>query len=119
VSRLSEQSSTLLRQEMALAKTELRQEIREAGKAGGMFGGAALTGLLALLLVSFAAAWALGDISALNPALGFLIVGLIYAVIAGVLAMSGRSAAENVDPSLPETKQSLQEDAQWAKNQPR
>lgn len=119
VSRLSEQSSTLFRQELALAKTELRQEIRAAGKAGGIFGGAALTGFLALLLLSFAAAWALGDLSVLNPALGFLIVGLVYAIVAGLLAMTGKSTAEDIDPSLPETQQSLKEDVQWAKNQPR
>lgn len=119
ISRLTDQSSTLFRQEMELAKTELKQEIRKAGKAGGMFGAAALTGFLAVLLLSFAFAWALGDIEALNPALGFLIVGVIYAVIAGVLALQGRSTAEDVDPSLPHTTQSLKEDARWAKNQPR
>lgn len=118
MSRLSEQSSTLFRQELTLAKTELRQEIRQVGRAGGMFGGAALTGLLALLLLSFAAAWALGDIAALNPALGFLIVGLVYAVVAGVLAVTGKSTAEEIEP-LPETKESVKEDVQWAKNQPR
>jgi uncharacterized membrane protein YqjE len=119
ISRLTDQSSTLFRQEIELAKTELKQEIRTAGKAGGLFGGAALAGFLALLLLSFAVAWALGDIDALNPALGFLIVGAIYAVVAGVLAMQGRNSAEDVDPSLPHTTASLKEDARWAKNQPR
>jgi len=119
LSRLTDQSSTLFRQEIELAKTELKAEIRTAGKAGGLFGGAAFVGFLAVLLLSFAAAWALGDLDPLNPALGFLIVGLVYAVIAGVLAMQGRSTAQEVDPSLPETTQSLKEDAQWAKNQPR
>lgn len=119
ISRLTDQSSTLFRQEIELAKTELKQEIRVAGKAGGLFGGAALVGFLAALLLSFAAAWALGDLSFLNPALGFLIVGVIYAVIAAVLGLQGRSTAQDVDPSLPQTTRSLKEDAQWAKNQPR
>jgi hypothetical protein len=119
IARLTDQYSTLFRQELELAKTELKAEIRTAGKAGGMFGGAALTGFLAVLLLSFAAAWALGDLEPLNPALGFLIVGVIYAIVAGVLAMQGRSTAHDVDPSLPETTQSLKEDAQWAKNQSR
>ena len=119
ISRLTDQSSTLFRQEIELAKTELKQEIRTAGRAGGLIGGAALAGLFALLLLSFAVAWALGDIGALNPALGFLIVGLVYAVVAGVLAMQGRSTAEDVDPSLPHTTESLKEDARWARNQPR
>lgn len=119
ITRLTDQSSTLFRQELELAKTELKQEIRRAGKAGGLFGGAALAGFLAVLLLSFAAAWALGDLDALNPALGFLIVGVIYAAVAGVLAVQGRSTAQEVETSLPETTQSLKEDAQWAKNQPR
>jgi hypothetical protein len=119
ISRLTDQSSTLFRQEIELAKTEIKQEIRTAGKASGMFGGAALAGFLALLLLSFALAWALGDIAALNPALGFLIVGVSYAVVAGALAVQGRSTAEEVDPSLPHTTASLEEDARWAKNQPR
>lgn len=119
VSRLTEQSSTLVRQELELAKTEIKQEVRRAGKAGGLFGGAAVTGFLAALLLSFAVAWALGDLEPLNPALGFLIVGVVYAIVAGVLAMQGKSSAQDIDPSLPETTESIKEDVQWAKNQPR
>jgi hypothetical protein len=117
ISRLISQSSTLFREELQLAKTELRQEIRKAGKAGGMFGGAAVTGFLAVLLLSFAAAWGLGDL--MEPWLGFLIVGVIWAIVAGVLAMQGKSAVDEVDASLPETTQSVKEDVQWAKSQPR
>ena len=117
VSRLTNQSSTLFRQELQLAKTELRQEIRKAGRAGGMFGGAAVTGHLAALLLSFAAAWGLAE--AIAPALGFLIVGVIWAIVAGVLAMRGKGVADDVEPSLPETTESIKEDVQWAKNQPR
>jgi hypothetical protein len=117
ISRLTNQSSNLFRQELQLAKTELRQEIRKAGKAGGMFGAAAITGFLAVLLLSFALAWGLGDL--MEPWLGFLIVGVIWAIVAGVLAMQGKSAADDVDPSLPETSESIKEDVQWAKNQPR
>jgi hypothetical protein len=117
VSRLTTQLSTLFRQELQLAKAELRQEIRKAGKAGGLFGGATVTAFLALLLLSFAAAWGLGDL--LEPWLGFLIVGLIWAIVAGVLAMQGKSTAQALEPSLPETTESLKEDVQWAKNQPR
>lgn len=119
ISRLTDQSSTLFRQELQLAKTELRHEIRKAGRAGGMLGAAAVTGFLAVLLLSFALAWTLGDLEPLNPALGFLIVGLIYAVVAGVLGMQGKNKAEEIDTSLPETTESIKEDVQWAKNQPR
>jgi hypothetical protein len=118
LSRLISQSSTLFREELQLAKTELRQEIRKAGRAGGMFGAAAATGFLAVLLLSFAAAWGLGDLTE-QPWLGFLIVGVIWAIVAGVLAMQGKSAADEVDASLPETTKSVKEDVQWAKNQPR
>jgi hypothetical protein len=117
VSRLTDQTSTLFRQELQLAKAELSQEIRKAGKAGGMFGGATVTGFLALLLLSFAAAWGLGDL--MEPWLGFLIVGVLWAAGAGVLAMQARSAASAIDPSLSETTESIKEDVQWARNQPR
>ncbi|HSJ43334.1 MAG TPA: phage holin family protein [Euzebyales bacterium] len=71
VSRLTDQSSTLFRQEIELAKNELKAEIHTAGRAGGLFGGAALVGFLAAVLLSFAAAWALGDLSFLTRRWGF------------------------------------------------
>lgn len=117
VSRLTNQTSTLFRKELDLAKTELRQEIRKAGRAGGMFGGAAVAGFIAALLLSFAAAWGLGEV--MPPAVGFLVVGVIWAIVAAVLGMQGKNAADELDTSLPETTESIKEDVQWAKNQPR
>lgn len=117
VSRLTNQTSNLFRKELDLAKTELRQEIRKAGRAGGMFGGAAVAGFIAALLLSFAAAWGLGEV--MPPAVGFLVVGVIWAVVAAILGMQGKNAADELDTSLPETTESIKEDVQWAKNQPR
>lgn len=117
VSRLTNQTSTLFRKELDLAKTELRQEIRKAGRAGGMFGGAAVAGFIAALLLSFAAAWGLGEV--MPPAVGFLVVGVIWAIAAAILGMQGKNAADELDTSLPETTESIKEDVQWAKNQPR
>ncbi len=56
-SDLSTDMSALLRDELQLAKVELKEEITKVGRAGGMFGGAALAGYMTIVLLSFAAAW--------------------------------------------------------------
>ena len=91
---------------------EARVELRRAGRAGGMFGAAALGAWLALVLLSFALAWALDD--AMPRALAFALVGALWAIVAAVLAMRGKREVALVEP-LPETTESLKEDAQWLK----
>jgi uncharacterized small protein (DUF1192 family) len=94
--------STLLRQEVALAKAELKQTGDHAKAAGGMFGGAGVAGHLALIFLSLALWWALGDL--LNS-LGWsaLIVGLLWAAVAGVLAMQGKKRMKRATPVAPQT----------------
>lgn len=116
-SRATSDLSNLVRQEVQLAKIEITQEVRTAGKAGGMLGGGALTGYLALLFVSVALALGLGAL--LWNWLGFLIVGAIYAVVAAALTAKGRKEAQHVDPVPQQTVDSLKEDMQWAKNRSR
>lgn len=100
-SDLLSNASTLIRQEVTLAKAEVRQSAQKAGKGAGLLGGAAVAGWLALLFVSLAAWWAIalliGD--AARPALGWsgLIVAIVWAVVAGVLAASGKSELNRVD----------------------
>lgn len=112
---LSREFSELMREEVHLAKAELREEASKAGKAGGMFGGAALAGYMCLLLVSFAAAWGL---AALIPTgFAFLIVGALYGIAAAVLFVRGRKQIKQVSPVPDQTVETLKEDARWAKAQ--
>ena len=68
---------------------------------------------MALILISFAAAWLLDQ--ALNTALAFLIVGLVWVVVAGTLALAWKKQMELAAPPLPTTTQTIKEDVQWAR----
>lgn len=115
VGELTTEMRTLLQQELQLAKTELKEEAVRAGKGGGMLGGGAFAAYLAILLLSFAAAW--GIATAINTGIAFLIVGAAWAVIAGVLALLGRAQLKRVNVKPEQTVETVQEDVQWAKNQ--
>jgi hypothetical protein len=114
VAEMTSDISTLFRKEIELAKTEARDELRQAGKAAGMLGGAGLAAWLALLLLSLALAWLLDQ--AMNTALAFAIVGVVWAVAALILQRSGRAALAGVR-GLPTTRDTIKEDVEWAKAQ--
>ena len=107
--------SQLVRQEMDLAKTELKQEISRAGKGAGMLGGAGLAGWMLLLFLSLALMFLLDSWMATGWAA--LIVGALWGVVAAVLATTGKKAIQEANPQLPKTQQSLKEDVQWARQQ--
>jgi uncharacterized membrane protein YqjE len=109
---LSNDLNGLFTAHLELAKTELREEAKDAGRAAGMFAGAGLTALFALLLLSFAAAWGLAEV--MPTGFAFLIVGLVWAVAAAVLAFFGRDRAAKVGKPE-ETIDTLKEDAEWAR----
>jgi putative superfamily III holin-X len=111
---MTSQISTLFRQEVQLAKTEAKEEASRAAKGVGMFAGAGLAAWMALLFVSLAAAWLLDQ--ALNTALAFLIVGLVWVVIAALAAQTGKRRLKTVEP-LPTTVQTIKEDVEWARQQ--
>ncbi len=114
---MSSNLSALIRKEMELARVELKDEARQAGKAGGMLGAGAFVGYLAVLLVSFALAWGIND--AFNNAgwLGFVVVGLLYGAVAAVLLEQGRDKLKDINPVPEQTVATLKEDAQWVKEQ--
>jgi len=114
LSELTSELSTLFRKEIELAKTEAQEQATVAGKAGAMFGGAALAAWLALVLLSLAVAWLLDD--ALNRALAFAIVGVLWVIAAFVLQRSARSKLSALR-GLSHTKQTIKEDVEWAKAQ--
>ena len=80
-----------------------------------MLGGAGVAGLLALILGSFALAYLLDNWMPVE--LAFLIVTLLWAIVGAVLAARGRTELKNSNPQLPETQQTLKEDAAWARAQ--
>lgn len=107
--------STLVKQEMDLARTELKQEAAKAGKGAGMLGGAGVAGLLALLFASWALTFLLDNWMPVE--LAALITTVLWAIVAGVLAMNGRKALKQTNPELPKTQRTLKEDAAWARAQ--
>ena len=115
VSDVSSDLSTLFRQELELAKTELKQEIGKAGKGAGMLGGAGFAGYFVLLFLSFALMLLLDRWMAAS--LAALIVAVLWGIAAAVLASIGRKKLKEANPQLPKTQQTLKEDAQWAKAQ--
>lgn len=105
---------TLLRQEVELAKAEIRQEAVKAGKAAGMFGGAGFAGYMVALFLSLAAVYGLAN--AMDTGWAALIVTGVWAVIAAVLFVKGRSTMRTVSPKPEQTVETLKEDAQWARH---
>jgi uncharacterized membrane protein YqjE len=115
VGDISQDLTTLVRQEMDLAKTELRQEAQKAGKGIGMLAGAGVTALLTLIFLSWTLTWLLDNWMPVEVAA--LITALIWAVVTGVLASIGRTKLREANPQLPQTQQTLKEDAAWVRAQ--
>jgi putative superfamily III holin-X len=115
VGDISKDMSTLIKQEMDLAKSELKQEVAKVGKGAGMFGGAGLAGWFTLFFLSFALTYLLDNWMPLE--LAALIVGVLWGIVAAVLALVGRKEIKEANPQLPVTQQTLKEDARWAKTQ--
>jgi nitrate/nitrite transporter NarK len=114
--QLSNDLSTLVRQELKLAQAEMTQKGKQAGIGVGMFGGAGVVGVLALgtLTTCLVAALATG----MDLWLAALIVTVVYGVVAGVLALIGKNRVTEATPPVPEqTVESVKEDVQWAKTQ--
>ena len=100
VNQLSQQTSTLIRQELRLAQTELQEKGKRVGIGAGMFGGA---GLVALYGVGALVAAAIIGIGALlEPWIAAVIVGAVLLAVAGVLALTGRKQVERGTPPLPQ-----------------
>ena len=102
VGDISQDLSTLMRQEVALAKAEAKQSATQAGKGAGLLSGAALAGYFTLLFLSVALWWALGDLIGLGWSA--VVVALLWAVVAAVLGVMGRSQLQKVK-GMPNTVQ--------------
>jgi uncharacterized membrane protein YqjE len=107
--------STLIRQEMELAKTEMKEEVAKAGKGAGLLGGAGLAGWFTLLFLSLTVFYLLDEV--IPDWASALIVMAVWGAVAAVLALTGKKAIQESNPQLPETQQSVKEDVQWVKAQ--
>ncbi len=88
--------STLMRKEVELAKFEVKREVKQAGIGAGAFGAAGFTGLLALLFLSVALAFGISKILGDHVGLGFLIVGVLYLVVAAIAGLIGKKSLSKV-----------------------
>ncbi|MFD5830304.1 phage holin family protein [Lentzea sp. NPDC060358] len=114
VSDLTGDLSKLMRQELELAKAEIRQEAAKAGKATGMLAAAGFAGYLTTVLLSLALVFALGAVVPLGWAA--LIVAVLWGIAGAVLYTGGRARLRTVNPKPERTVETLKEDAEWAKH---
>jgi uncharacterized membrane protein YqjE len=115
---LSDHTTTLVKQEMELAKAELQEKGKQAGLGAGMFGGAGLFGLGAFAALTACMIAALDQV--MEIWLAALVVAVAYAAIAAVLAVTGKQKVKQAVPPVPEqAKDSVKEDMEWAKTQAR
>jgi hypothetical protein len=98
--------STLMRQEVELAKVELKQSATRAGKGGGMLAGAGVAGHFVLIFLSVALWWALGEL--MGHGWSAVVVAILWGIIAAVLASKGRKELKAIK-GLPRTAETLQE----------
>jgi hypothetical protein len=113
--QLADETTTLMRQELDLAKAEMRAKAGKAGPGFGMWGAAGVAGLLAAGALTAFLILALDGV--MPNWLAALLVGLVYAAIAGVLYVNGKRRVEEAGSPVPQkTIESVKEDVQWAKH---
>jgi Putative Actinobacterial Holin-X, holin superfamily III len=107
IGQVAQDLSLLMRQELDLAKAEVKQEITKAGKAAGLLGGAGFAGYMVLLFGSIAAWWGLANV--MDQGWAALIVTGIWAVVGAVLFAVGRGRMKQVDPKPELTVETVKE----------
>lgn len=118
VKQLASETSTLVRQELELAKAEMTEKGKKAGVGAGLLGGATVAGLAAL--GAFTAFLILVLDAVLPNWAAALVVAAVYAAIAAVLALRGKERVQETGGPVPEqTKRSIEEDLQWARTRSR
>ncbi|MBA2794510.1 MAG: phage holin family protein [Thermoleophilaceae bacterium] len=114
--QLSQETTTLVRQELELAKAEMSQKGKEAGTGLGLLGGAGVSALMALIALTLCLTFLLGTF--MKDWIAALIVTALWAAVAGALALQGKNKVQEAGPPVPEqTVETVKEDVQWAKTQ--
>lgn len=113
VGEISRDLSTLVKQEIELAKAETKQEVTKAAKGAGMLGAAGFAGYLTVLFLSLALAYGIGTFW---PAwVGALIVAVLWGIVGAVLYQRGRQQMATVNAPA-KTIDTLKEDAAWVRH---
>ncbi len=99
--------TTLMRQELDLAKAEVKQEVTKAGKGAGLLGAAGFAGYMTVLFLSITLWWALGN--GIGRGWSALVVAIVWGVIAGALAVIGKNTLASVSPKPERTVQTLKD----------
>jgi hypothetical protein len=107
ISEVTKDLSVLMRQELELAKAEVKVEAKKAGQGAGMFGAAGFAGYMVLLFLSFALWWALENL--MDAGLAALIVAVLWGVIGAVAFVMGRKKFRQVNPKPERTVDTLQQ----------
>lgn len=105
--------TTLIRKEMDLAKTEMKQEFTKAGKGAGLLGGAGLAGYFTLLFLSFTLIFLLDNWMPVEFAA--FILTLAWGAGAAILTIIGKKELDHANPQLPKTQSQVKDDIQWTK----
>lgn len=105
LSQVSTDLSTLIRQETALAKAELRDSAKKAGRGAGLLGGAGVAGHFVLLFLSIALWAAIGG-TVVGYAWSAVIVAVLWGIVAAVLALTGKKSLDQIE-GVPQTTDSL------------
>jgi len=113
LSRMTGDLTTLFRKEVQLAKIEIRDDVKQTAKAGGIYGAAGFAGYLAAVLISFALAFLLDLIMA--TWLAFAIIGVLYAVAGYVLFRLGQHRFKEFNRVPQQTIETIKEDIEWAR----
>jgi membrane protein len=118
VQELTQQTATLVRQEMRLAQVELQEKGKRAGIGAGMFGGAGLVAIYGVGAVVAAVIMLVA--TATRPWVSALIVGVVLLATAGILALLGRRQVEQATPPKPErAMESMQQDVEHVRERVR
>jgi len=107
IGEVTKDLSTLMRQELELAKAELKVEAKKAGQGAGAFGVAGFAGYMVLMFLSFALWWALENI--MDAGLAALIVAILWGIVAAVGFVMGKKKFQQVNPKPERTVETLQQ----------
>lgn len=111
---LSQETTTLVKQELELAKAEVQQKGKQAGVGAGFLGGAGVAALLALGALTACIILALANV--MPDWLAALIVAALWGAVAAFLGLRGRDKVKDAAPPVPEqTAETIKEDVEWAK----
>lgn len=105
IGEVTKDLSTLMRQELELAKVEVKAEAKKAGQGAGMFGAAGFAGYMVLMFLSFALWWFLANV--MDIGLAALIVAILWGVIGAVAFVMGKKKFQQVNPKPERTVETL------------